>query len=56
MVSDKSYVRITEDKSEAWLYLCAPDSEADYDKAEIIRFLQGGFPKIKTGMMAPCFS
>ena len=23
---------------------------------EIIRFLQGGFPKFKTGMMAPCFS
>ena len=40
MVSDKSYVRITEDKSEAWLYLCAPDNEADYEKAEIIRFLQ----------------
>lgn len=39
MVSDKSYVRITEDRSEAWLYLSAPEEEESYEKAEIIRYL-----------------
>ncbi|MDE7266307.1 MAG: FapA family protein [Lachnospiraceae bacterium] len=40
MVNVKSYVRITEDKSEAWLYLCAPDDGEMYEKSEIIRYLQ----------------
>lgn len=40
MVNVKSYVRITEDKTEAWLYLCAPDDGARYEKSEIIRYLQ----------------
>ena len=40
MVNNKSYVRITDDKTEAWLYLCAPDEEELYDKTEIIQYLQ----------------
>lgn len=40
MVSDKSYVRVTDDKTEAWLYLCAPENEENYDKTEIIQYLQ----------------
>ncbi len=40
MVNVKSYVRITDDKSEAWLYLCAPDDGSRYEKSEIIRYLQ----------------
>ena len=40
MVNVKSYVRITEDKSEAWLYLCAPDDGEMYEKSDIIRYLQ----------------
>ncbi len=40
MVNVKSYVRITEDKTEAWLYLCAPDDGGRYEKSEIIRYLQ----------------
>jgi hypothetical protein len=40
MVNVKSYVRITEDKSEAWLYLCAPEDGAQYEKSEILRYLQ----------------
>lgn len=40
MVNVKSYVRITEDKTEAWLYLCAPDDGTKYEKNEIIRYLQ----------------
>lgn len=39
MVSDKSYVRVTEDHSEAWLYLCAPEEEESYTKSEIIQYL-----------------
>ena len=40
MVNVKSYVRITEDKKEAWLYLCAPDDGEMYEKSEIMRYLQ----------------
>lgn len=40
MVNVKSYVRITEDKTEAWLYLCAPDDGIKYEKGEIMRYLQ----------------
>lgn len=40
MVNVKSYVRITEDKTEAWLYLCAPDDGTKYEKGEIMRYLQ----------------
>lgn len=40
MVNVKSYVRITEDKTEAWLYLCAPDDGTKYEKSEIMRYLQ----------------
>lgn len=40
MINVKSYVRITEDKTEAWLYLCAPEDGTNYEKAEIIRYLQ----------------
>ena len=40
MINVKSYVRITEDKTEAWLYLCAPEDGAKYEKSEIMRYLQ----------------
>ncbi len=40
MVNSKSYVRITDDKTEAWLYLCAPEEGARYDKTEIIQYLR----------------
>ncbi len=40
MVNVRSYVRITEDKTEAWLYLCAPDDGTKYEKSEIMRYLQ----------------
>ena len=40
MVNVKSYVRITEDKTEAWLYLCAPEDGTKYEKSEIMRYLQ----------------
>jgi len=41
MVNVKSYVRITEDKKEAWLYLCAPEDGApSYEKSEILSYLQ----------------
>lgn len=40
MVNVKSYVRITDDRTEAWLYLCAPEDQESYEKAEIISFLQ----------------
>lgn len=40
MINVKSYVRITEDKTEAWLYLCAPEEGTRYEKSEIIRYLQ----------------
>ncbi|MBO5031855.1 MAG: DUF342 domain-containing protein [Lachnospiraceae bacterium] len=40
MVNVKSYVRITDDKTEAWLYLCAPEDGASYEKPEIMRYLQ----------------
>lgn len=40
MVNVKSYVRITDDKTEAWLYLCAPEDGTSYEKSEIIRYLQ----------------
>lgn len=39
MVSSKSYVRITDDKTEAWLYLSAPEDEEAYEKSEIIQYL-----------------
>ena len=37
MVNSKSYVRITDDKTEAWLYLCAPEEGAGYEKTENIQ-------------------
>lgn len=40
MVNVKSYVRITEDKTEAWLYLCAPEDGGMYENSEIMRYLQ----------------
>lgn len=40
MVNVKSYVRIAEDKKEAWLYLCAPEEGTRYEKPEIMRYLQ----------------
>ncbi len=40
MVNAKSYVRITEDNSEAWLYLCAPEDGSSYEKSEVMRYLQ----------------
>lgn len=40
MVNVKSYVRIADDKTEAWLYLCAPEDGTSYDKSEVIRYLQ----------------
>ena len=40
MINVKSYVRITEDKTEAWLYLCAPEDGTKYEKSEIMRYLQ----------------
>lgn len=41
MVNVRSYVRITEDKTEAWLYLCAPEEGGtQYDKAEVMSYLQ----------------
>jgi hypothetical protein len=40
MVNVKSYVKITEDKTEAWLYLCAPEDGKRYEKQEIMRYLQ----------------
>ena len=40
MVNVKSYVRIADDKTEAWLYLCAPEEGTRYEKPEIIRYLQ----------------
>lgn len=39
MVNVKSYVRVTDDKTEAWLYLCAPEDGRDYEKSEIIQYL-----------------
>ncbi len=39
MVNVRSYVRITEDNTEAWLYLCAPEDGTSYDKSEIMRYL-----------------
>lgn len=39
MVNDKSYVRVTDDAKEAWLYLCAPEEGESYEKTEIIQFL-----------------
>ena len=41
MVNVKSYVRIAEDKTEAWLYLCAPeDDSTSYEKSEIMKPLE----------------
>lgn len=40
MVSNKSYVRVADDHSEAWLYLCAPEDQECYQKSEIIQYLQ----------------
>ena len=39
MINAKSYVRITDDHSEAWLYLCAPEDQPEYNKAEILEYL-----------------
>lgn len=39
MVNVKSYVRVTDDKTEAWLYLCGPEDGRDYEKSEIIQYL-----------------
>lgn len=39
MVNVRSYVRITDDNSEAWLYLCAPVGADKYDKSEIMHYL-----------------
>lgn len=39
MVNVRSYVRIAEDNSEAWLYLCAPEDAECYEKSEIIHYL-----------------
>ena len=40
MVNVKSYVRISEDNTEAWLYLCAPEDGSSYEKSEVMRYLQ----------------
>ena len=40
MINVRSYVRIAEDRTEAWLYLCAPEDEGMYEKSEILRYLQ----------------
>jgi hypothetical protein len=48
MVNAKSYVRISEDKSEAWLYLCAPEDGRDYEKHEVMRYLQ--LNKVRAGI------
>jgi uncharacterized protein (DUF342 family) len=40
MVNVKSYVRIAEDKTEAWLCLCEPEDAGQYEKHEILRYLQ----------------
>lgn len=40
MVNAKSYVRITENHDEAWLYLCAPEDKDEYDKQEVLQYLQ----------------
>jgi hypothetical protein len=40
MVNVKSYVRIAEDKTEAWLSLCEPEEADKYEKNEILRYLQ----------------
>lgn len=40
MVNVKSYVRITDDRTEAWLYLCAPEDGGMYEKGEVMRYLQ----------------
>lgn len=40
MVNTKSYVRVTHDKTEAWLYLCAPEVEEKYEKKEILQYLR----------------
>lgn len=40
MINPKSYVRITEDHSEAWLYLCEPVEASEYNKSEVIDYLQ----------------
>lgn len=39
MISSKSYVRITDDNSEAWLYLCAPEGQDSYQKSEVLQYL-----------------
>ena len=39
MVNIRSYVRISEDNSEAWLYLCAPEDAEFYEKSEIMHYL-----------------
>ena len=39
MVNVRSYVRITDDNSEAWLYLCAPEDGSFYEKSEVMRYL-----------------
>ena len=39
MVNVKSYVRIKDDNTEAWLYLCAPEDGEGYEKAEVLQYL-----------------
>ena len=39
MVNVKSYVRIADDKTAAWLYLYAPEDGTSYEKSEVIRYL-----------------
>lgn len=39
-VLKETYVRITEDEMEAWLYLCEPEDGEPYTKEELIRLLE----------------
>ena len=39
MVNVRSYVRIADDKTAAWLYLYAPEDGTSYEKSEVIRYL-----------------
>lgn len=40
MVNVKSYVRISDEHNEAWLYLCAPENKDEYDKQEVLQYIQ----------------
>ena len=39
MVNVRSYVRIADDKTAAWLYLYAPEDGTSYEKSEVMRYL-----------------